>query len=494
MTISGPEVHQQLMTAYADLQAKIESGRGQLSKVDQTRAELDDDRSEALARLAEHYLPELTIESVRETWREVRPSIAQILTRQQAHASRVTAHLNDLTSQRQQCEQILLKLNADLDQATESQQQVAEQVEQHLQSDAEFADLSDRAAVAEAALERAEANFKEIDDDARHKLPAYQESALFQYLRDRQYGTAHYRHRGFTRRMDRALAQYIGYHKAKQNYDFLVNTPQQMQQIIDSDRQALQVVMAELEKQRDRIAEKFGLPTKIAAVEKLETQRSEQLTTIDQLLQQTETVQNELSALRNPRGQYYQDAIRAFREMLAKSDPRDLRRRAQTTDELIDDQIVAGLMGVETEITNLQHADQDQRQKLGTAQETLNHLGRLIQRFRAAKFDSARSQFVESLDILGDLDRAIDTGDLDWMWDQIRRSQRWGPTAMDQVTAVATHPMTQILINAMAHAVGGALQQHARRAGRRSGRGGPEWGGSWSGTWGGDSSGWYRRR
>ena len=166
----------------------------------------------------------------------------------------------------------------------------------------------------------------------------------------------------------------------------------------------------------------------------------------------------------------------------------------QSTEELTDDQIVARLMGVESELTQLDDVEQDRRRDLSSMQQTLDNLGRLIQRFRAAKFDSSRSQFVGSLDILEDLDRAIEHHDIDGMWDRIRKAQRWGPTAMEKVTRVATHPMTQVLINAMAHAAGAALEQHARRAGDRRGRRRPEWGGSWSGTWGDDSSGWYRRR
>ncbi len=151
-------------------------------------------------------------------------------------------------------------------------------------------------------------------------------------------------------------------------------------------------------------------------------------------------------------------------------------------------------MGVESEITELEDTAKDRRRELKKQQATLENLGRLIQRFRAAKFDSSRSQFVGSLDILTDLDLAIEHNDIDSMWDQIRQAQRWGPTAMEKVTKIATHPMTQILINAMAQAAGAALEQHARRAGQRRGRPGPQWGDSWSGTWGGDSSGWYRRR
>ena len=126
-------------------------------------------------------------------------------------------------------------------------------------------------------------------------------------------------------------------------------------------------------------------------------------------------------------------------------------------------------------------------QDLREHQDFLDALGRLIQRFRAAEFDSSRSQFTGSLDILEQLHRARDEHDIERLWDKIRSAQRWGPTVMERVTDVAQHPLTQVLINAMAHAAGSALEQHARRAGKRRSRGG-----AWSGGW--DSSGGWKRR
>jgi hypothetical protein len=416
------------------------------------------------------------------------------LARKQDHTERVSDKLREKVLLRQQLDAALVDRNRELDEAIETQERLAGQVEQQLREDPQFVALADRDAVAEAALERAEANLEEIEQDAEKKLPAYHESSLFEYLRERGFGTAQYKTRGFTRRMDRMLAKYIDYNQARQNYDFLINTPPQMRQIIEQDQTAFNTVMDELERQRDLVAEKVDLPAKIAFVEQLEQQRSEQLTALDRLLQETETIQQELTELDDSRGQYYHEAIQLFRQTLEQSDSRDLKRRAQSTDELRDDQIVASLMGVESELTELEYTAKDRRRDLTKMQQTLDNLGRLIQRFRAAKFDSARSQFVGSLDILADLDRAIDNDDIDWMWDRIRKAQRWGPTAMEQVTRIATHPMTQVLINAMAHAAGAALAQHASRAGHRRERRGPQWGDSWSGTWGGDSSGWYRRR
>ncbi len=56
---------------------------------------------------------------------------------------------------------------------------------------------------------------------------------------------------------------------------------------------------------------------------------------------------------------------------------------------------------------------------------------------------------------------------VDVLWEKTRSAHRWSSTVVDQVTAVATHPLTQVLVNAMAHAAAGALEARARDAGRR---------------------------
>jgi hypothetical protein len=138
-------------------------------------------------------------------------------------------------------------------------------------------------------------------------------------------------------------------------------------------------------------------------------------------------------------------------------------------------------MGVEAKIGELSDAVMTSQQRVTQTQRFLKALGRVIQQFRAAEFDSSRSQFLDTLDLQGTLFRAYEAGDADIVWQEIRNAQRWGPTVGEQFSRVATHPMTQVLINAMAHAAGGALQQHARNAGRRHSQGNRSRGGSWSG-------------
>ncbi len=481
MPISGPVVHQQLMDAYANMQADLESERGQILQTKEQRDALGDDRSEALVVLAEHYLPELTPDAIRQTWSEIRHSLSQLLERKEAEVRQLQSRLDELSDRRAELEQQLVAISRELDEAVEAQQAVATEVERELQNDQRFVQLSDRAAVAEASIERAEANLQEIDQDSARKLPAYDDSALFRYLLERDYGTPNYTHRGFTRRMDRWVAKLIDFNQAKQGYDFLRKTPEQMRQIIAEDRQSLDTVMEELERIRDEFAVKLGLPEKIRQVEASTRQRDEQLQLLDALLAETEQTQNERGALDDTRGPYYRQAIQMFRDMLDQFDSDDLKRRAQQTREITDDQIVARLMGVETEIDQLDESARRRRNQLDQMRAFLEDLGRLVQRFRAAEFDSSRSQFVGSLDIHEEVEQARLSGNIDSVWQRIRNAQRWGPTVIEQVTRVASHPLTQVLINAMAHAAGGALEAHARRAGHRRSSRTSSRGGSWRG-------------
>ncbi|TWU23172.1 hypothetical protein Pla52o_27070 [Novipirellula galeiformis] len=488
MPISGPVVHRQLIEAYANVQTRLEQERQRISSSREERDGLEDHRGDALAELAEHYLPELSAEAIQETWGEVRGSVADILMRKEDQERRVKAMLSQANAKREQLESELIAINADFDAALESQQQTAKEVEQALRQSAAFVQLSDRAAVAEAALERAEANLQEIDQEAARKLPAYDNSSLFRYLYDRRFGTKRYTKRGFTRRADRWLAKFIDFHSARQSYEFLQQTPEKMREIIASDRDAFDTVMNELERHRDEVAETLGLQEKVSQTQRIQTKRDAQLKLLNAAVEETNAIEAELTQLEDPRGPYYRQAITVFRKMLEKMNSRELRDRAKQTQELTDDQIVARLVGVESEIDALKQTVEDRRNHLVHMQKMMDTLGQVIQRFRALQFDSSRSQFVGTLDVLDDLYRASNVRDVEEIWERIRSSQRWGPTAAEKITRAAAHPMAQILANAMEQAAAAAMQTHARRAGQRRDQNRKHWDG------GDSSSGDYRKR
>ncbi|MEO9592685.1 MAG: hypothetical protein ABJG45_13985, partial [Rhodopirellula bahusiensis] len=297
MPLTGPTVHQQLLTAYNQAAAKLEQLRSQLGDFQSTQDSLQNQRDETLRSLAQHYLPELTTEAIQETWSEVRASMTEILLRKQDHARRLHEDLEADTHGRQTQETSLAQLNESIEVAEAKQGELIAAVEQTLRDNPNFVALSGRAAMAEAALERAEANLDEISQDAARKLPAYEECNLFSYLRDRKFGTSEYTHRGFTRRMDRFVAKLANYNESKRNYDYLTTTPETMRTIIAEDREALEIVMEELDQHRDNAAGQHGLDQHLREVRALHRQRGATLEDLDEWTQRCEQTQAKLAEL-----------------------------------------------------------------------------------------------------------------------------------------------------------------------------------------------------
>jgi hypothetical protein len=337
-----------------------------------------------------------------------------------------------------------------------------------LQENPQFIEFSKHATMAEVALERAEANLDEVSQDAARKLPAYQECKLFNYLKGRHFGTPQYEYRGLNRRMDRWIGKLVDYKQTKHNFDYLTNTPATMRTIIAEDRLALDTVLDELQHHRDEAATRFGLLAQVKVVEATEDERASALDQLSTTSEHCETTQAELNRLEDPRCEFYTEAISIFRSMLSQTESDDLRQEARRTPEITDDQIVASLRGIETQIDQTEISTSRQHEELRLSQEVHEAVGRLTQRFRASGFDRGNCVFSESVDVVGYLDRARNSMDIEELWNALRRAQSRGPTTMDKVTQVATHPMTQVMINAMAHAAAGAMSEHARRAGRRT--------------------------
>ena len=246
------------------------------------------------------------------------------------------------------------KITASLDDAKAKQSELAAQAESDLAADETFVSLTDKASMAEAALERAEANLDEIEQDAARKLPGYEKSSLFKYLRDRKFGTEGYGKRGFTRRMDRMLAKFIDYGKARKSYEFLKNTPDQMRKIIADDREALDTVMGRTGKPTG-----FGLGATWAQSQsstRLNNYRIVAKSNCSNSIKsakESESLERELTDLEDTRGKVLPGSGgRFFATCLAEIETPDLSSKARSTPSLTDDQIVARIQGVDSEIEN----------------------------------------------------------------------------------------------------------------------------------------------
>ncbi|MEL7338287.1 MAG: hypothetical protein AAFN70_19000, partial [Planctomycetota bacterium] len=367
-----------------------------------------------------------------------------------------------------QAQQRLQHARQQTDAAVLSQEQFLETVAQRLRDDPDFQRLSQLAARAEAELERAEANLAAIEFDAQQKLPPYENSDLFQYLVDADFGTDAYARRGFSRRMDRWVAKLIGFADAKRSYDFLMETPQTMRRVIAEDRDALDEIMSEIERSRDEISSSIGLDDAVQRVVDAQQHAREIVEEMDDMRRNLEHARMQSLQLEAPGGPLYTRAVTLFRDMLSGLQPQLLEDRARQTLEFTDDQIVSQLQRVDQQIEEVDQQFHHRQTLIHRQNEFIGHLGSFIQRFQSAGFDAARSQFDDRLDTIGQLQSIQDgTSSFDQLWSSLQAAHSMGPSTMDRIAQVAAHPATQVLVNAMAHAAGAALRDHARRAGDR---------------------------
>ena len=472
MSLSGQVVSQQIQRAYQETQAELERTRNSVRAADDALRQITTTQSTTLEDLAKVYLPSLEASSVEGVGRDLRKAVQAVVLRQQDAVSRLTQQVDELDEQRTKQDARVAESQALLDKALDEQSRLAEQLARLLSENKEFQELTANAASAEAALERAEASLEEIEHEAIQKTPAYENSRLFMYLYERGLATPKYEHRGLTRRMDRWVSKLIDYPKAKSSYEYLINTPKQVRKLVAEDQQALDVVMGELERQRDEVADEIGLTAAVNTVEQADDACAAAIATLTELETSLAAKRSELRAASDPAGQFHLEAIGHIRDVLAHRNRDDLAYDASRTPDPRDDQIVARLEAIDDQIRSAKTDSIARQQRIDWLDRFLGELAQFQHRFRAADFDSSRSQFDASLNLQHELAMAREGRDtIDSVWQRMRRRQRFVASSFARagngLNEVVRHPMTQVLVQAMATAAAQQMSQHARRAGQR---------------------------
>lgn len=508
MAIAGSSVLHQLRSSLAVSRSNLDQLRQHSRQIELELTRLVTERGQAINQLAHHYLPNVSVQTIEKLYGSVQIDLADILQRKTDYRRELEQKVASLNQFNEQAERKVFETDERLKLLGARRKELEEKVTKLLAEDPEFQKLTKLSLEIEKELQRHEQRVEDLNHEAHDKLPAYEHSALFQYLYKRKWGTAAYDYKGMTKQWDRWIADLIGYPRAVRSYEFLLRTPALVAEEVRKRRDDFDELMSQIEARRDQVAADTGLKAVVedeGNVEKQRAELSQKRATAEQELAQAHQKLNELDF---PTSQFYVEAVARVRDYLARTQTAVLQAKAKRTPERVDDDLVARIAMLGDEIAALRPEQEMTSKTVQMTGDRADGLDRVVQRFVAGSYDAGRSLFDDRFDARQWADHflagKIDEGTL---WQQIQSQQSWAPAivtrAGNTVSDLAASPWTQVMLEAMAQAAGAAARGMAQDAVRRRSRhsrnsdwggfgGGIDWGNS-SGNWssGGSSSGGF---
>lgn len=475
MTNTGTRTLAQLREALVAARHRAAEQRQRRATIDERSRGLAEERSHAIVELARHYLPDMQRETIAQTCSDIRTELVGIVDRRERQLDVLAGQRQRLVTERDRLQADYKTLIEKLVAARKERQQVEQEVTQALAVDEEFQELSRKAMATEAELLRDEQRVAQIQHDAGEKLPAYQNSRLFQYLYRRGLGTPAYSSRGFTRRLDRWVGGLIDYHKARGSYEFLQRTPELMQLELQRRQASFNDMMELVENIRNDTAMSHGLPQKSEVVEELKSKRDQQQQGLAAAEERCERSAAEIASLQSSEDRFYEEALARYQRYLDTTETTLLADRAAKTPDAADDEIVSRIRFLNDELQRAQSEQQQVQTDVKTADKHCDGLDFVTRRFEQMGMTNERGQFRAGFDIQQPLAQ-FEEGVIDQqqLLAEIREhfiiEPGWAEKAASGATDVFSHPLTRTLVGALVQIGGEAIRYQAERSVRRRSR------------------------
>ena len=471
--IAGRSVARALNQAVEELRRQQTECQTSLRRLDEATNEWVERRGKTLLELAEHYLPEVSRDSILVAFRDVRDELLDVLKRKQRRERQLHDALiqdeADATRLKNELEEVTERLNAKVEQRQELEEVVAGRLKEHER----FQQLSQEAIAAEHELERNEERIAEIKQEAADKLPAYEKNRLFRYLRDRGFGTAEYKKKGLTRTLDRWVAKMVKYGRSKRSYDFLKVTPELMAAEVTRRREQFNALMDQLEAIEAEISQEVGLTQVWQEGQQLGDQRDDLVDALDKLEEQFNKHHHELLALEGTQNEFYHEGVGEMKKFLSDMEHSWLEHQSRSTPERQDDELVAEIGWLNAKLDDARHQSNELMREQRNWDDRASGLQDVMHRFRRADFDSRRSMFSDEFDVERHVGGFL-RGEVgrEQLWSAMRRHQffqraryeqrGWGiddSWDTDDLGGVLGRVLIEVAGEAMKHAVRRGMQR-----------------------------------
>lgn len=467
MQSSGPEVLELVQQAIA---RAAETGRAASTRIAENEkrvAEWLEQRDAIFDELAGHYLPRLDQDSIRAVGREVQRDLEAVLARRDRELTRICAELEHEGPELSQQEAKLSEVSAELDRATSSLAELTEQLVTRLKADDTFSSLTTKLVQSRARLASFRERLAEVRHEAQEKLPAYEASALFQYLWRRQYGRSRQRAALFSRRWDRWVARLIDYPRAVRSYNFLRATPELMEQAMEREEEDVDRLVDTIDEAKAAVAAEIGLTAQGELVERLRAERETLMQDVESRQQRVQPLLGQRDEIESLQGRFYDEALGRVADHFRQTEQRLLEERARQTAQREDDQMVAELRYTAEQVEAARRDIDAAHRERRNGEKHERELTYVARSLRRSGFDQQICYFDPPIDAAARLDEFF-AGHLDehQLLKGLRNDQKMQPTAGDrareQVESVLSHPSTQSALEVVATVAGSVLRAAAR--------------------------------
>ena len=490
---TGAEVLQQLAQAASLARVEAEHAERAARAVRDRVETLTSERLQTLRELAATQLPELSEATAGAAMPEVATDLQQFERQRQARAQQLAAQLAEHERTMATTQQQLTAMTTQLDQVVLRRDEL-QKAAAALARDAVYPSLASEATQAEVCLARDTERAAELAAEAKQKLPPYEQSKLFSYLWRREFGTPAYARRGFSARLDRWVADYIGYRAAMPSYRFLKTTPELVKLEVERRTAEVQALRQRLDGMEQAAEAEVGVPAVQTELDRLLAERDRLVAAIEALRPQLAAVHATMRDEVGSRGVFHAQALQRLQGFLARAESATLERSARNTPDPRDDQLVAALRACTEALQRCAAEAPPLEQEAVRKDAIADGLEDLVVRFRRADFDAGRSEF-HGLDLDGVLVDArrggLPAGDL-WTLLRARQSFRAPPPVHHvQRSSNVLHGIGLAIqvAGVLADVVGSGSRRHSSSSSPSSRGGRSSTGGAFGGGSGGFSTG-----
>ena len=476
--VTGRDILRQLERATSNARSRADGIRADLDKLDKFMEDVLARRGESLVELAQHYLPDMSSDTIARQFNEVRGHLQRLLHDKQQRERDLQNKWERNLDRRGTLEAKIDELTKQLDALATKRDELEQQLAVRLKEHAQFQTLSQQALAAENELKQNELRVEEMRKEVAEKLPAYNKSKLFKYLHRRGFGTNKYAGSGLTRQLDRWVAKIVKYDKNRLGYEFLRKTPQLMAIEVDRRRGEFTNLMEQIEAIEDQLSDEIGLTKVLEQGTQLGNERQQSVEQLRQLEAERNHVELEMSTLEKRENEYYEAGVERLKDFLGSMEESALAIRTQATPQTTDDDIFYEIKQCNQQLRDAKQQGTEDRSRLEVWHEKISGLDRVARRFRSSEFDSQRSFFSNALSVDREVDRYLEGNNTaDGLWDTLRRNQQfvrprndpWDRRSGDPWGDVLGNDVSQVLGRVLIEVAGEAMRQAANRSVNRRG-------------------------